>query len=515
VVAISIWGITRIQVETDYLGFFDGDSVIRTENDRIATALAGTQPIYIVIDGSEAGSVTQLETIRALDALQRFVIAQPGVDLALSLVDYLALMRRVLQPDTPPGLPESQSELNQLLMLADQKQIKPVLNAERTLANLVVRTSLSRSSEVSAFVERVREFAGTQFPRGVVVRPTGTVVLLSQSADELAWGQITGLWQELTVLLLLLSIMFLSLRVGVLALIPNVVPTVILFGLMGWLQIDLNICTSMIAAIAIGIAIDDTIHLLSRFNSELHRTGSQEEAILNAVGSVGQSAFFIALALSAGFFIVCLSNFQPVRHFGLLSGMTMGIALLVELFLTPALVTTTKIATLWDFLFLRLGPEPHRQIPLFEGLRSFQAKLVVLMGRLQTAKPGERIAELGELSPEMYVFLNGHAIVFHEEPTQVLRTIRRGDVVGEMGLVRASPRSANVIATQPTDYLVLDACHLERLQRRYPRIAATVYLNLARILSDRLETTTTALSQAAGRSPSQRTQPPPNTVPSP
>lgn len=499
VILLSIWGVSRIRVETDYLGFFDADSSIRVENDLISKSLAGTQAIYIVVDGTEAGTVTQLETMRALAELQKFVVAQPGVDLALSLVDYLTIMRRVLQPDTAPGLPETQGELNQLLMLVDQKQIKPVLNSERTLANLVVRTSLSRSVEVSEFVARVREFAASHFPRGVVVRPTGTVVLLSQSADELAWGQITGLWQELSVLLLLLSIMFLSLRVGVLALIPNVVPTVILFGLMGWLQIDLNICTSMIAAIAIGIAIDDTIHLLSRFNEELRHTGSQEQAIINAVGSVGQSAFFIALALSAGFFIVCLSNFQPVRHFGLLSGATMGIALVVELFLTPALVTTTKIATIWDFLFLKLGPEPHRQIPLFKDMWSFQAKLVVLMGRLRSARRGELIARLGDLSPELYVFLNGRAEVYRDDPSRVLRQIRRGDVVGEMGLVRTLPRSANVVAVEDTDYLVLDARHLERMQRRYPRIAAMVYLNLARVLSDRLETTTVALSAAAAQ----------------
>jgi CRP-like cAMP-binding protein len=320
--------------------------------------------------------------------------------------------------------------------------------------------------------------------------------LLSQSADQLAWGQITGLWQELTVLLLLLSLMFLSLRVGVLALIPNVVPTVILFGIMGWTGIDLNICTSMIAAIAIGIAIDDTIHLLSRFNEELHKTGSQEQAILNAVGSVGQSAFFIALALSAGFFIVCLSNFQPVRHFGLLSGLTMGIALIIELFLTPALVTTTKIATLWDFFFLKLGPEPHKQIPMLQGLWSFQAKLVVLMGRIRLARRGEFIARLGEMQPEMYVLLNGRAEVYRDDPEHVLRTVRRGEVIGEMGLVRQVPRSANVVAAEDTDYFVLDARHLARLQRRYPRIAAIVYFNLAKVLSDRLDTTTEALAHA-------------------
>jgi len=305
------------------------------------------------------------------------------------------------------------------------------------------------------------------------------------------------LWQELTVLLLLLSLMFLSPRVGVMALIPNVFPTFVLFGIMGWWGITLNVSTSMIAAIAIGIAIDDTIHLLSTFNSELRRTGNQEEAVLNAMASVGQAAFFIALALSAGFFIVCLSNVQPVRHFGLLSGVTMGIAVLVEFFLTPALCTTTRIVTIWDLLFLKLGPEPHKQIPLFAGLRPFQAKLVVLMGRLESAPRGAFITRRGELKAELYVLLNGRANVFRGDRDHVIRALGRGDVIGEMGLVRERPRSADVIAEEDVEYLLLDSRFLERLRRQYPRIASTVFFNLTTTLSDRLESTTEALAEAA------------------
>jgi len=266
---------------------------------------------------------------------------------------------------------------------------------------------------------------------------------------------------------------------------------------MGWMGISLNISTSMIAAIAIGIAIDDTIHLLDGFNTGMRRTGSQEQAIIAAVGSVGQSAFFIATALSAGFFIVCLSSFKPVQHFGLLSGITMVIALVVELFLTPALLTTTKIITVWDLLFLKLGPDPHKQIPLFAGLSPFQAKLVVLMGHLESATRGTLITRRGDVKPELYVLLNGRADVQRGDAGPVLRTLTRGDVVGEMGMVRRRARSADVVAAEDTDYLVLDQRFLQRIRRQYPRTAATVFLNLTRILSDRLESTTDALTGPA------------------
>jgi hypothetical protein len=265
---------------------------------------------------------------------------------------------------------------------------------------------------------------------------------------------------------------------------------------MGWSGISLNISTSMIASIALGIAIDDTTHFLSTFNREVHRTGSQEEAVLHTMRTVGLPMVFTSLALAAGFLIVCLSNFEPVRHFGFLSSVTIAVGLVVELFISPALVTAVKIITLWDLLSLKLGPEPHRQIPLFNGLRPFQAKIVVLMARLATAPSGDFITRRGEVKEELYVLLSGRADVYHHFGGQVIRSMGRGDVVGEMGLVRRRPRSADVVAGEEAEYLALDGGFLQRLERRYPRIAAVVFLNLARILSDRLESTTEALGEA-------------------
>ncbi len=492
-VGMSVWGITKIRVETDYLSFFHPDSVVRTENAMIAERLAGTQPVAIVIEGDAAGTAHRLDVLQAVHDLQKFLAQQPGVDTSLSSLDLFQQMRKALKFEEGE-VPASQSEIEQLLLFLDPALLRGLVNGNATRASVLVRTRLTGSVELGAFVEKVEEFAHQRFPRDVRVRATGTAVLLAKSADDLARGQIEGIWQELLVLLTLLSLMFLSVRIGALALIPNVVPTIVLFGIMGWSGIPLNISTSMIAAIAIGIAIDDTIHLLSTFNEGLRVTGSQEQAIIRAMASAGQSAFFISIALSAGFFIVCLSSFQPVMHFGLLSGVTMGIALVVELFLTPALLTTTRILTIWDLLFLKLGPEPHKQIPLFAGMRPFQAKLVVLMGTLRSAPAGTVIAQRGEKKAEAYVLLCGKADVLRPGSTQPIRTLERGDVIGEMGLVRQQARSADVVATEEIEYLVVDERLLARMRRRYPRIGCTFLYNLTRILSDRLESTTDALA---------------------
>jgi predicted RND superfamily exporter protein len=389
----SLWGASRIRVETDYLKFFSVESIFRRDNTRIAEALGGTQPIYVSIEGDGPGSLSRLEVLAAMRDLQKFVREQPGVDGSLSL----ALLQGALNPERGRALPDNQTDVDQLLLFVNPTDVAPVVSRDYGRANILVRTRLSGSSEVGALVDRIDEYAQSRFRRGIEVRPTGSMVLLNRSADQLSRGQVSGLWQVLAMLLVIMSLIFLSLRAGLLSLVPNVIPIIVLFGIMGWAGIPLNISTSMIAVIAIGIAVDDTIHYFTEFNVQLRATGNQEHAILNVVRTVGKPIVYSALALTAGFAITCLSNFQPIRHFGILSSATVVIGLVAELLITPALVMSTTLITLWDLLFLKLGPEPEKQIPLFAGLRPLQAKIVVLMGRLAAADPGELITRRGEL----------------------------------------------------------------------------------------------------------------------
>lgn len=501
---VSIWGITHIRVDTDFQGFFDPDGPIRSEAARVGASLAGTQALAVVVDGGEPQSVTKLDVLSAIRDLQRFMESRPGVDKTLSIVDVLMRVRTVIDPDADP-FPESQAAISQLLMLGSPRDYKEALNADGSRASILVRTQLTGSTEVGAFVAEVRAFAAERFPRGVEVRPTGTLVLLNRTADTLAWGQIRGLWQVFAVLLVLMCVLFLSFRIGFLSLLPNMIPIIILFGIMGWSGIPLNISTTLIAAMAIGIAIDDTIHYLGTFSAELRRTGDQAQAMKNATRSVGVPMVVTSLALAAGFCVLMLSNFAPVRDFGMLSAVTMLIALFSDLVITPAILMTTKIITAWDLLYLKLGPAPHKQIPLFAGLGNLQAKLVALMAQIVEASPGTPVTRTGETKQEMYVLLSGEANVLRNG--QVVHTLRRGDVFGEMGLMRGQPRSADITAAAQIEYLVLDDAFLRRIRGRYPRIGNTILYNLTRILSDRLDATTGRLA-ALDRTPSGSTRQP-------
>src|SRR5262249_46379640 len=221
----------------------------------------------------------------------------------------------------------------------------------------------------------------------------------------------------------------------------------------------------------------DTIHIMHKLSEEVRTTADQEETLLDSLSTVGKPTFYVSLLFFLGFLTLCFSTFVPVREFGFLSAVTILVGLASEVVLLPALLATTPIISLWHVLALKLGKNPQKTIPLFDGLRPFQAKVVTLMGELKAFSPGQHIIRQGELGTEMYVLINGTAdvILNSSDHRRRLNTLGRGAVCGEMGLIRHHQRTADVIAREAVEVLAVNERFLRRLKRRYPRIASEIF----------------------------------------
>ena len=172
-----------------------------------------------------------------------------------------------------------------------------------------------------------------------------------------------------------------------------------------------------------------------------------------------------------------------------MAAFTLGFSLFVEVTLTPALCAGLRIVTLWDTLSLDLGESPQNSIPLFKGLSVAQCRMVALMASLRNVAAGTPLMRIGEQDREMYVIIDGALRVWKEGPGgggQIeLRTSERGDVMGDVGLFTGE-RSANVDVAKDARLLRFTPSNLQRLRKRYPKIAATVMRNLNEILARRL-----------------------------
>jgi predicted RND superfamily exporter protein len=140
----------------------------------------------------------------------------------------------------------------------------------------------------------------------------------------------------------LVAVSFRSLRLGSVAMVPNLVPVVLFFGALGFGAAPLSLPTSLIGSVALGIAVDDTVHFLVRYGRERRRGLAPEEAALLSARRTGRAIAITSFMLMAGFLVVGLSSFATLRQFGILSAATMGVCLLTDLVLLPALLVRTR-----------------------------------------------------------------------------------------------------------------------------------------------------------------------------
>jgi len=136
--------------------------------------------------------------------------------------------------------------------------------------------------------------------------------------------------------------LFRSLSVAIIAMVPNLLSAGIVIGAMGWFGISLNIMTVTIAAITVGIAVDDTIHYLYRFKAELEKDRNYKATMFRAHGSIGKAMYYTSLSIILGFSVLMFAEFQPAAIFGIFTALAMGIALLGSLTLLPKLILMFK-----------------------------------------------------------------------------------------------------------------------------------------------------------------------------
>ncbi|HYC00205.1 MAG TPA: MMPL family transporter [Candidatus Limnocylindrales bacterium] len=501
---VAAYGAWQVRVDTDFLKAFRADSPVRQDFQAINDKLAGPSPISVVVSSNAPGYFRDIAALRQVKDFQRFVEELPGVDESLSLVDYLDALDlglqnsggdivvgddgQVKEPEPAKSFWDAPAEqLPQIFQIvaASPRTFAGVVDADFQKVHITLRTSLTGSLETAQLIEEVRKYSSGMFPKGVDVRMTGTLVVMSEVSNRVLQGQVESTALAFAIIFILLAFMFLSLRVGVTAMIPNIIPNMVFFGVMGFGSIELNMATSIIAAVALGISVDDTVHYMARLNHVVKTSPTQRDALIQTLGQMGRPVIATTLTLAAGFLVMVTSNFVVISAFGWLTAMTMTVAMLTNLFLLPAILATVPVVSVWDLAYSRLGESPNLTIPLFHGLGRLGVRLVILLGQLRKFATGEYIVRNGDEGREMYLILAGDAEVRLDKGATI--PLGRGGILGEMALLRKARRGADVVAATDVEVLVIDEDFLRRLRIRYPRLASKFFLNVARILSDRLE----------------------------
>lgn len=363
-------GISRLEVENSFINYFGKDTEIYQGLELIDRKLGGTTPLDVLIkfesqndlsETAEASGDSELdlllgtvsegdpvdywftpEKIKTVSDAHDFLASRYGVGQVLSLASLI----RVGESVTRESFDSFQLAVLYKRMPEDLKQalLTPYVSIDTNEVRLTARVKDSLPDLRRA--DLLREIsAGLEQELGLSperVQISGLVVLYNNMLQSLFESQILSLGVVMLGIAAMLLVLFRSLKLAIIGIVPNLLAAAVILGVMGWTKIPLDMMTITIASITLGIAVDNSIHYLYRFRSELPRLQDYVSTLHYCHANIGRAIFYTAITIIVGFSILVLSNFLPTIFFGLLTALGMAIALLASLTLLPRLILITR-----------------------------------------------------------------------------------------------------------------------------------------------------------------------------
>lgn len=338
-VGVCLVGIRSLRVETDVVMWFQPDHPIRVAYDEIRSRLSGISPMNLVLNAPPGQTVTQPEVLEALGALTAYLEGLPEVGRAISLADPLRQLHGGFLGDPAQPLPEQRELAEQYLLLLDSVEpMGDLVTADRRAANVLLRLDHNGSQHLLRVARRAEAWWQQHGVAGFGLRTTGIMHEFARAEHEIATGQLRGLSFSFAVIAVILTLTYRSLRLAAIALVPNLAPVTMTFGAMGLLGVPLDAGTVLVGNLAFGIAVDNTVHVLSGFEDGRARGLGIHDALAGSLTRVLSPAVTSTLVISGGFLVLGLSSLTFTQHLGLLTAGLMVLCLFGDIWLLPAIL---------------------------------------------------------------------------------------------------------------------------------------------------------------------------------
>ena len=345
VAMVAVAGLLRVRVDTNHINFFPSDHPITTSARVIDRDLSGIYTFDVLLEGP-AESMRQPETLQRMARLGEQLLELPNVRKVTSLADYVKRVHQQLADGAPEAavIPESPEAVAQELFvfgLSDEgrSELARMAASDYSRARVSVKLASMSSDVVFAQIDRAEQLARTAFEgTGLQTEVTGSGRIFATLDHYMVDSQLSSFATAFVTVFAVIFLIFRSMRFGLLGIIANVLPIVIVMGVMGWLDISLNIATIMVASVTLGIVDDDTIHFISRYRREAEAGADTARAVELAAMHEGRAALTTAIINTVGFGLLAFSPYRPTAWFGGLLALTMAVAFLTEVLLVPAVI---------------------------------------------------------------------------------------------------------------------------------------------------------------------------------
>ncbi len=338
--AVAALGVSRVELNTDATRWFRLGTDTRDSYETIREQLSGISPINVVIESTETGqSLLTPDTVAKLDQLTNFLESQPEVGRAVSVADPLLQIHAGFA-GAARGLPDRAAALEQyLLLLESAEHVDDLITSDRSATNLILRLNNNGSSEILRTGRTAEAWWAKNGVPNTTAQATGIMYEFARAQDAIARGQVVGLTAAVIAIVFVLFATFGSLRSAAATLAPNVAPILGIYGAMGFSGVPVDAGTVLVGSLALGIAVDDTVHVASAY-FEARRTEPPQRSVQRSLERTLPAITYTTIAVGIGFSLLALSDFTFIRNLGLLMAAAMAACFVADVHLLPALLTS-------------------------------------------------------------------------------------------------------------------------------------------------------------------------------
>jgi hydrophobe/amphiphile efflux-3 (HAE3) family protein len=338
---VAVLGLPDLNVDTDPVRYFHSSSPVRQANVLVNEVFGGSSQLNVVVKGD----IKSPALLRKMEAFQEHLESFSTVSRTQSVADMIKRMNRAFHNDDPAFevIPDDRNAVAQYLLLysfnSDLSDFDHFVDFDYTQAQITARVNSTSSSDIQALMADTEAYIGEHLTREEFPTVTGFVTILGKLVDLVVYGQLISLAVSLLLVFAITALLFRSPVGGLVISLPLAFAVLMVFGLMGHFDIELNIATAMLSSILVGVGVDYLIHFLWHYREHLHESGDAWEAVNQTILTSGRGIIVNALSVVVGFSVMLLSNFLPIFFFGFLLTISISSCLLAAMLLLPVIVT--------------------------------------------------------------------------------------------------------------------------------------------------------------------------------
>ena len=286
------------------------------------------------------------ESLKKLETLTERIKEFPLAKKVHSVLDVVKDLNMVLNANDPAyyAIPASREQIAQILLLyenAGGTEAERWTDYEYKRLRIMIEIDDYNSGEAVRELNAIKAWGAELFPDAKVIL-TGTLCQFTQIQDYVSWGQVQSVFTSMLTISLIMALAFASLRIGLIAMIPNLLPAFFVCAIMGFFNIPLDMMTVTVIPMLLGLAVDDTIHFINHCQLEFIRTGNYRESVRRTFLSTGKAMLLTSCILSLSFMAYLFSKMVIFVHMGILVAIGVIVAVLCDYFITPNLLVRLK-----------------------------------------------------------------------------------------------------------------------------------------------------------------------------